>query len=148
MIKRSIPWYSQPQYPASIDKSGRIFDPSKISAVIAPGSGSYLIDALSGKTYAQSANVSSTINSKGRAIACTPGAVSYVTLDSNADNILDSTSCTMIIATVRTSSTTYGGGAYGYVTPATGANRVSVNFPFTDSVLYWDYGNSTAGSGG
>jgi hypothetical protein len=140
-------WTEQPQYPAQIDTSGRLFNPNRVSVIIAPGSGSHLRDALSGKIYTQSANVSSTVNVKGRAVACTPGAVSYVTLDTNANNLLDSTSCTMIIATVRTSSTTYSSGTYGYVTPATGADRVSVNLPFTDNVLYWDYGNATAGSG-
>lgn len=142
--KRLIPWTSQPQYPVPVDTSGRLFDPGKVSAIITPGAGSHLIDALSGKRYTQSANVSNWITKEGKGVAWTPAAESYIEIAADADDVLDTVNCTMIIATVRTAATLTAGITYGYVsTPSD--NRCQLHLPYTNGILYWDFGTSTTG---
>ena len=145
MIKRSIPWASQPQYPAQVDKSGTLFDASKLSAVIAPGAGSYLIDVLTGKKYTVSSSPAKVVSPLGQGIGWVGNTNDYLELDADADNLLDTSSCSILIATTRNSASVHNKSSYGYDTSA--ANRSLIHLPFTDNNVYWDFGNSTAGSG-
>ena len=148
MIRRKIPWTSQPQYPVGIDRSGRLFNPAKLSAVIAPGSGSYLIDALTGKNYTVTSNPATGVSALGKGINWNAGTNDYIELATDADNILDTVNCSILMATVRTSSATYPAASYGYDSGAGGSDRTLLHLPYTDNNLYWDFGNATAGAGG
>lgn len=145
MPNRRIPWTRQPQGPALVDRSGRLFDPTKLSAVIAPGSGSYLIDALSGKNYTVTTNPAKGVSSLGQSIAWAGGTNDYIELTTDADDVLDTVNCSILIATVRTSASTGILPAYGYQVSA--SERAHLHIPYSDNNLYWDFGNATAGSG-
>lgn len=146
MIKRSIPWTGQPQYPAQVDRSGNLFDPSKITCLINPGA-SRIVDAVTGKLYTVSSNASVVPTIQGKGIKWVEASDSYIEIASNADTILDTINCTMIVATVRTSATTTVSSTYGY-DGGGGPDRVLTHLPFTDNNLYWDFGNATPGAGG
>lgn len=135
--------YTQPQSgPAKIDKTRRLFDPSKISCVINPGVSS-TVDALSGKIYSISSNPAVAITSQGKGINWVVNTNDYIEIDTDADNVLDTTSCSMLIATVRTGTGVSGYPAYGYNAGTT--DCVGLYFPYTDNALYWDFGNDTTG---
>lgn len=144
-IIEEIPWTSQPQSSTPIDLSGKLFDPAKISAIVASGIGTYLKDPLTGKLRTVTSNPARAPSPLGAGINWAAGVNDYVELDADADNVLDTTSCSMLIATVRTAATTNAFVSYGYEAGAT--NRSIVHLPFTDNNTYWDFGNATAGSG-
>ena len=135
----------QPQGPTKLDRSGRLFDASKLSAVIAPGSGSYLIDAISGENYTVSTNPAIEVTSLGRGINWAGNTNAYLELAADADDVLGIDSCSMLIVTTRTNSATTVLVSYGY--DASASNRSLLHLPFSDGALYWDFGNATAGSG-
>lgn len=62
---------------------------------------------------------------------------------SSANDVFDSTSCTMLLVTTLISINS-GTAMNGYIN---GGNRVDVNLPFTDNKIYWSFGNSTTGVG-
>ena len=143
-----VPWDSIPQVVTPIDTSGRLFNPTKLSAVVHPVF-SVKIDAFSGKAYSTASSVHTPEPSPlGLGINWVGGTYDYIQLDSDADTQLDTVSCSMLIATVRT-ATTGSGYAYGYVTDLVESNRVAVRIPSTGTnTVQWAFGSSTTGSGG
>lgn len=139
-------WTSQPQYPVQVDRSGNLFDPSKITCLINPGA-SRIVDAVTGKLYTVSTNPSVVPTIQGNGIKWVEASDSYIEIASDADTILDTVNCTMIVATVRTSATTATAPTYGY-DGGGGPDRVLTHLPYTDNNIYWDFGNATAGAGG
>lgn len=141
MVKRDFPRLIQPQYPARIDTSGQLFDPTKLSCVINPGS-SKKVDALSGKIYTVSSSPAVATTSQGKGINWVVNTNDYIEIDTDADNVLDTVSCSMLIATVRTSANVYAGSLYGYYLGVTNISHVYL--PYSDSKIYWDFGASNA----
>lgn len=140
-------WKLQPQFATRINSSGRLFNPAAVSVLLNPG-GHNFFDLKSGVRYAPGSTVPSIVpTSIGKGYQWTlTDANSYLTINSDADNVLDTVNCTMIVASVRQSSSTHAGASHGYSASAT--DRVLVHLPFTDNNCYWDFGNSTAGAGG
>jgi len=135
--------YTQPQGRVQVDFSGRLFDPSLVSVLLFPAfSGN--TDALSGETYTTGTTLSPiTTNEKG--VARVRWTLTNSLNVGDASAVFASNSCTIISATVRTSSSVTNAALHGR---DGGANfRVLTHMPFTDNILYFDYGNATEGSG-
>jgi hypothetical protein len=88
------------------------------------------------------------MNALGKGIRWVGGTNDYIQLDADADNVLDTVSCSMLIATVRNATNNGNDISYGYEDGGTG-NRVQAHFPLdTTATIYWDFGNGTGGVGG
>lgn len=130
----------QPQDVAVAD--GNLIDLSKAIALVLPSISptTNLINNFFGlSATVSSANVIE--NSQGRGVNFNGGS-GYISLG-NADSILDNTSFTMLLSTVRTGTGSSTSTSYGYEASAT--DRAMLHSPFTDNTLYFDYGNSTTG---
>lgn len=137
-------WTRQPQYPAPLDKSGRLFNPANISACVLP-SVSPDIDLHTGRVYT-TAGVNIGASSIGKTVQWTGNATTeYIDLCAAADmdRLLALSTATIILIVQRTASTGVTGMSYGY--DVSGTNRAGIYMPYTDNTLYWDYGADTTG---
>jgi len=135
-------WRQQPKYPVAIDWRTPFFDYAYTSEILCASMG--LTRGLKNNaTYSQTGT---TVRTGAAGIGATfdVNPLDGITIAADADSVLDTTKCTMVIVRSLNTLTFQAVQAHGY-TDNGGTSRAAAHIPFTDNNIYWDFGNATDG---
>ncbi len=99
--------------------------------------------ALTGKAYVEESGFAQAAGPFG--MAADDASSSSIIIADDADDVLSTTECTIILAKSLYGALTNAGAGIGYGTAA--SDRVNAHLPFGNGNIYWDFGNATEGSG-
>jgi hypothetical protein len=127
---------------------GRLFKYREVTEILAPAVYGLRYGGKSGLRTRYSIGSSVSLTSKGKLGKCATfsDSNSWIQLASDADTLLGTTRCTILVLRSLNSTSFSATQSHGYTAGDT--DRVAVHFPYTDGNVYWDYGNFFTNTGG